>query len=751
MVLILLAAAGVAAIAGDTVDAGVILAIVVLNAVIGWGQSVRALRAIAELRRLAALRARVVRDGRTVDIRASGLVPGDLVLLEAGAAVPADMRLLDVHQLRVDESALTGESTPVDKTTAALPDPALPLAERPCMAFKGSTVSHGRGRGVVVATGMATELGRIAGLLAAVPPVPTPFQRRLARFGRQLELAVLAICLLVFATGLLRGEPPLLMLLTSLSLAVAAIPEALPAVVTMMLALGARSMAARNALVRRLPAVETLGSVSCICTDKTGTLTSNVMQVVELSVGASTTRLPLAGGWPGSADTLLRAAALCNDAGTDAHGVPTGDPTEVALWQAARTAGLHKARLERHAPRCRELPFDAERKRMTTIHRDPDHGFVAYTKGAPERVLERCTRSDGNVLDDDANAALLQLAERMASDGLRVLALAQREWPALPVGDADAIERDLTLLGLVGLLDPPRAEAFGATDTCRSAGIRPVMITGDHPATAMAIARQLGMSGLGDRVLTGRELAALDDDELVALVDSVPVYARVDPAQKIRIVRAIAATGRHVAMTGDGVNDAPALAAADIGVAMGRGGTDVAREAASLVLLDDNFATIVAAVEEGRRIFDNVRKFVRYVLACNSAEILVILLAPLLGLPTPLLPIHILWINLVTDGLPGLALAIWAQARVWRARSAASKIQAGHTGAEAAESVLRAGGVEDVAIEPASGELSTYYDPRGRVLRLSRKSHDGRSLAAIGASVQEAGHAIQEAARGAQV
>ena len=659
MVLILLAAAGVATLAGDALDASVILAIVVLNATIGWTQSVRAERAIAELRRLAALHARVVRAGEAREVAAAELVPGDLVLLEAGVAVPADLRLLAAHQLRIDESALTGESAPVDKTTAPLAEPALPLAERTCMAFKGSAVSHGRGRGIVVATGMATELGHIARLLATVPPVPTPLQRRLARFGRQLALAVLGICLLVFAAGLLRGEPPLLMLLTALSLAVAAIPEALPAVITMMLALGARSMAARHALVRRLPAVETLGSVACICTDKTGTLTCNVMQVVELTLGTTTDRLPKHEGWPHAAEPLLRAAALCNDAGTDAHGAATGDPTEVALWRAAEAAGLHKAALEHHAPRCRELPFDSERKRMTTLHRAPRHGYVAYTKGAPESVLPRCASGGGQLLDEATRQRLLRLAGQMASDGLRVLALARRDWATLPEAHADAaaVEQDMELLGLVGLLDPPRPEARAAVDTCRTAGIHPVMVTGDHPATAAAVARQLGMLGPDDRVLTGRELGALADDELVAMADRVRIFARVDPAQKIRIVQAMAATGRYVAMTGDGVNDAPALAAADIGVAMGRGGTDVAREAASLVLLDDNFATIVAAVEEGRRIFDNVRKFVRYVLACNSAEILVILLAPLLGLPTPLLPIHILWINLITDGLPGLALA----------------------------------------------------------------------------------------------
>lgn len=657
MVLILLAAAGVAAWAGDVTDAVVILAIVVLNATVGWLQSLRAERAIAALRQLAALRARVVRSGLTTDIAADGLVPGDIVLLEAGAAVPADIRLLDTQQLRIDESALTGESAPVDKSTAPLADAGRPLAERPCMAFKGTAVSHGRGRGVVVATGMATELGHIARLLAAVPPAPTPLQRHLARFGRQLAVAVLGICLLLFAIGLLRGEPPLLMLLTALSLAVAAIPEALPAVVTMMLALGARSMAARHALVRRLPAVETLGSVSCICTDKTGTLTCNVMQVVELTQGATRERLQHADGWPRASDPLLRAAALCNDASEEASGKVSGDPTEVALWHAAASADLRKASLEQQTPRCRELPFDAERKRMTTIHRVPDQGYVAFTKGAPESVLPRCTSSDGQPLGTATRDALLALAAQMAADGLRVLALARRDWQALPEPHAEAIECNLTLLGLVGLLDPPRPEARTAVENCRTAGIRPVMITGDHPATATAIARQLGMFHPGDRVLTGGELGTLSDDELAAMVEDVRIYARVDPAQKIRIVQAIAATGRYVAMTGDGVNDAPALAAADIGVAMGCGGTDVARGAASLVLLDDNFATIVAAVEEGRRIFDNVRKFVRYVLACNSAEILVIVLAPLLGLPAPLLPIHILWINLITDGLPGLAMA----------------------------------------------------------------------------------------------
>jgi len=499
----------------------------------------------------------------------------------------------------------------------------------------------------VVATGAHTELGRVAGLLRDTGTRATPLQVRLAAFGKRLSLVVLAICAVVFALGVLRGEPVLLMALTAISLAVAAIPEALPAVVTVLLALGARRMVKVHALVRRLPSVETLGSVSVICSDKTGTLTQNRMQVkaAELWNGAS----PLA---------LWRATLLCNDASLDAEGRPVGEPTETALVAAAQAAGLDVQAERAAAPRLHEWPFDAERKRMSTLHR-LDGAIWLVCKGAPESLLPRCTQvatADGTVPLDPAQA--LQAAAVLAGQGMRVLAVAQRTAPAgNPALDADTAEQGFVLLGLVGLADPPRPEARQAVADCIAAGITPVMITGDHPATALAIACELGIADGPGTVLTGTQLAALDDASLRARIDTLRVYARVDPAQKIRIVQALQAQGRFVAMTGDGVNDAPALKQADIGVAMGRSGTDVAREAASLVLLDDNFASIVAAVREGRRIFDNIRKFIRYALTGNSGEIWTLFLAPLVGLPIPLLPLHILWVNLVTDGLPGLALA----------------------------------------------------------------------------------------------
>ena len=645
MILVLLGAAVVSGLIGDLVDTLAIVVIVLLNALIGFVQAWRADRALAALQQLAAARATVLRGGRRVTIPASRLVPGDIVLLEAGNQVPADLRLMTIAQLRIDESALTGESVAVDKHVRSLSEAGAALGDRLNMAFKGTTAAHGRGTGLVVATGMATELGKVAGLLDRSGELQTPLQQRLAAFGKRLALVVLAICALIFAIGVLRGEPPVLMVLTAVSLAVAAIPESLPAVVTVLLALGARRMVAQNALVRRLPSVETLGSVSTICTDKTGTLTLNRMHAEQLLAEGSA-----------RAETL-RAAALCNDAQRGADGAWQGDPTETALAELAAAHDVDAAALAQ--PRIAELPFDAERKRMSTLHRSAA-GFVLYTKGAPESLLPRCTThwsgACASALDHDAT---MRQAERLAAQGLRVLAFARRELADADLSaGAETVERGLAFIGLVALIDPPRPEAEAAVRDCLAAGITPVMITGDHPATARAIARRLGIVTDADApVLTGTMLAAMDEAALRARCAEVRVYARVDPAQKIRIVEALQSLGRFVAMTGDGVNDAPALKRADIGVAMGRGGTDVAREAASLVLLDDNFATIVAAVREGRRIYDNIRKFVRYAMTGNSGEIWTLFLAPMLGLPIPLLPIHILWVNLVTDGLPGLALA----------------------------------------------------------------------------------------------
>ena len=656
MVLVLVGAAIVSGAVGEFADTAVILTIVVLNAAIGFVQEYRAERAMEALRAMAAPVAVALRDGQPRQVETATIVPGDVVLLEAGGIVPADLRLLEVAALRLDESALTGESAPVDKSTAALAHDDAPVGERTNLAHKGTLVVHGRGVGVAFATGPRTEFGRIATLLARAEPVVTPLQRRLQAFGRRLAAVVLGICTIVFVTGLLRGEPTLPMLLTALSLAVAAIPEALPAVVSVALALGAHRLMRRQALIRRLPAVEALGSVTVVCADKTGTLTANQMHVERVwRPGAASTHAAA----PADRRLLLSAAAISHDATRDADGRAVGDPTEVALLDFAVAEGVDPAAERARLPRIAELPFDADRRCMTTLHRDSAAAAVSYTKGAAETVIALCTseRRDGLRVAIDREALLLE-ANTMAAAGLRVLAIAARHWPEVP-GDVrpEVIERELEFIGMVGMIDPPRPGVAQAIQSCRDAGIRPVMITGDHPLTARAIAQRLGIDVAARGVITGPELAAMPEAEFARRVADVAVYARVAPEQKLRIVAALQGRGDVVAMTGDGVNDAPALRRADVGVAMGGSGTDVAREASAVVLLDDDFPTIVRAIREGRRIYDNLRRFVRYVLTTNSGEIWTIFLAPFLGLPVPLLAIQILWINLVTDGLPGLALA----------------------------------------------------------------------------------------------
>ena len=707
MVVMLIVAAIVSFFIGDPKDTITILVIVVLNAALGFVQEYRAERALAALKRLAVPVVKVRRQGRVREISATELVPGDIVLLEAGARVPADGRLLEAVNLRIDESPLTGESVPVDKTAQALAGQ-LPVADQRNMAFMGTAVTYGRGAMAVVSTGMRTELGKIAEMLQTVGKETTPLQRRTAQLGKGLALAALALVALTFALGVLRGEDPRRMFLTAISLAVAAVPEGLPAVVTIALALGAQRMVRRNALIRRLPAVETLGSVTTICSDKTGTLTENRMTVTVLDVAGRTVRLeerlrglsptispddpPLASPDPTLA-LLLAGGALCNDAALEELAEEpgrfraVGDPTEGALVVAAARLGLWKEELERRYPRVAEVPFTSERKRMTTVHRGlvewyagklangeigksvpqptnlPNYQFTIFTKGAVDSLLEVSDRVwvDGRIepLDDHWRGRIERANERWANEGKRVLGVAFRPLEALPGQvSEEELERGLIFVGLVGMIDPPRPEVRKAVATCRTAGIRPVMITGDHPLTALHIARHLGIAGDSQRYVTGRELAEMSVEELEGLVEEVAVYARVSPEHKLKIVEALQRRGHIVAMTGDGVNDAPALKKADIGVAMGITGTDVSKEAADMVLLDDNFATIVAAVEEGRTIYDNIRKFIKYTLSSNVGEIAAMLLAPLLGLPVPLTPLQILWINLVTDGLPGLALGV---------------------------------------------------------------------------------------------
>jgi Ca2+-transporting ATPase len=680
---ILIAATVLSAVLGDWLEAGAILSIVFLNALLGFFQEQKAEKALSSLRKLSSPMAKAIRDGSLRGIMAKELVPGDLVQLEAGDRVPADVRLITVFGLKTQEAALTGESVPVEKEASAALARHAAIAERVNMAFMGTTAVVGKARGVVAAIGMNTELGRIAGFLKTEEREPTPLQKRLAELGRVLIVVCLVLVAIIFVLQLLRGQSLAQTFLVAVSLAVAAVPEGLPAVVTIALALGLQRMVKRNALIRRLASVETLGAVTVICSDKTGTLTRNEMTVTEIVAGARRYRVTGSGYAPeGKFVTLnssernkpvdmqnepaltmaLRIGLWCNNSQlkaptqNDERWQIVGDPTEGALVVAARKAGIRR---DSDHTVVHEIPFDPERKLMSVVVQAPGKGTSVYTKGAPELLLDRCAFEPGNgdftPLSSARREELLQQSHEMASRALRVLGLA---WRHVDSNFKKHGEQDLVFAGLVGMIDPPREEARLAVSKCKSAGIRPVIITGDHPATALAIARQLNIAGEQDTATIGSEVDALSDEELSANINNLSVYARVSPEHKLRVVKALKAKGQVVAMTGDGVNDAPAVKMADIGIAMGITGTDVTKDASDMVLTDDNFASIVNAVEEGRGIYDNIQEVVHYLLSCNASEIALVLFAAVVGWPVPLLPIQILWINLITDGLPALALAM---------------------------------------------------------------------------------------------
>ena len=666
LILVLLAAAVISGITGEISDAMLIIVIVIMNALIGTVQEKKAQTSMAALKRLTIPEAKVLRNGKRVIVKSDDLVPGDIVYLDAGDFVPADGRLIEEASLKITEASLTGESVPVDKDTTAITDPLTALGDRSNSVYMTSLVNYGRGQFIVTATGMDSEIGKIAGMIQGTHSIQTPLQKRLDELGRILASGAIFACVAVFAIGLIRGGDPLLLFLTAVSLAVAAIPEGLPAIVTVVLAIGVQKLVSKNALIRKLPAVETLGCASVICCDKTGTLTQNRMTIEKIIANdqiqnASDLKAKIMNG---PEKMIVEIGMLCNDASiiTSKDGVQQiGDPTEVAMIDLAESLDYNQSAVAMKLPRVGELPFDSQRKMMTTIHRVGDTWY-SFTKGAPDIMLERVRYyfRDNQIIpmNDELTSGLTEKINILSDQAYRVIAYAYRQYDTMPEVSAENLEHDLIFCGMTGMIDPPREEVKEAIKICKRAGIKTVMITGDHKNTAVAIAKQLDLFEKDSLAYTGTELSEMNDKELHDRIKNIAVFARVAPEHKVRIVNAWQRKGHVVAMTGDGVNDAPALKKADIGCAMGITGTDVSKEAAEMILTDDNFATIVAAVREGRGIYANIKKAVHFLLSCNIAEILILFMATIIGWVQPLLPIHILWINLITDSLPALALGV---------------------------------------------------------------------------------------------
>ena len=662
MIMVLLAAALVSFFTGDKVEAIMIIVVVVIMAIFGVVQEAKAEQAIDALKSMSTPNANAIRDGHVQTVKSTELVPGDVVTLEAGDVIPADIRLIEANSLKIEEAALTGESVPVEKEVVVLEGTDIGIGDRINMAYMNSNVTYGRGLGVVVGTGMSTEVGKIASMLAQSDETDTPLKQNLNSLGKTLTIAILGICVIMFGVGMMKGDHTWVeMLLTSVSLAVAAIPEGLPAIVTIILALGTQKMAKRNALVRKLPAVETLGSTDIICSDKTGTLTLNQMTVEKIFTN---NQLVDAADATMRDSKTLKIMNYCNDTKFSSEGNLIGDPTETALVQFGLDKGFDVREKLEDEPRVEELPFDSVRKLMTTVHRIDNGRFMITTKGAPDELLKRCENYDldGNVLslDDAQRQLILKTNTALGQQALRVLAMAYRIVDTMPaIVSTEELEQGLTFSGLVGMIDPERKEAAEAVKVAKEAGIRPIMITGDHRDTAEAIAVRLGIlkEGQHEAVITGSDLNELSDEEFARVVGQYSVYARVSPEHKVRIVKAWQNEGKVVAMTGDGVNDAPALKTADIGIGMGITGTEVSKGASDMVLADDNFSTIIVAVEEGRKVFSNIQKTVQYLLAANLGEVLTLFIATLVGWDT-LLPVHLLWINVVTDTFPAIALGL---------------------------------------------------------------------------------------------